>query len=37
VTIDRRYDIRSYLEGAEELADEMVDRGADELLQEAAD
>ena len=37
VTIDRRYDIRSYLEGAEELADEMVDRGSDELLREAAD
>ena len=37
VTIDRRYDIRSYLEGAEELADEMVDRGAGELLREAAD
>jgi len=37
VTIDRRYGIRSYLEGAEELADEMIERGADELLREAAD
>jgi hydroxymethylbilane synthase len=37
ISLDRRYDIRSYLEGAEELADEMVDRGADELLREAAD
>ena len=37
VNIDRRYDVRSYLEGAEELAEEMVDRGADELLQEAAE
>jgi hydroxymethylbilane synthase len=37
ISLDRRYDIRSYLEGAEEIADEMVDRGADELLREAAD
>jgi hydroxymethylbilane synthase len=37
INIDRRYDIRSYIEGAEELADEMVNRGAKELLREAAE
>ncbi|MDZ7687592.1 MAG: hydroxymethylbilane synthase [Halobacteriales archaeon] len=37
VSLDRRYDVRSYIEGAEELADEMVERGADELLREAED
>jgi len=37
VNLDRRYDVRSYIEGAEELADEMIDRGAKELLREAAD
>jgi hydroxymethylbilane synthase len=37
VNLDRRYDVRSYIEGAEELAEEMIDRGAKELLREAAD
>lgn len=37
VNLDRRYDVRSYIEGAEELSDELVERGADELLREAAD
>jgi len=37
VNLDRRYDVRSYIEGAEELADEMIDRGAKDLLREAAD
>ena len=37
VNLDRRYDIRSYIEGAEEIAEEMIDRGAKELLREAAD
>ena len=37
INIDRRYDVRSYIEGAEELAEEMVNRGAKELLREAAD
>lgn len=37
VSLDRRYDVREYIEGAEEIAEEMVDRGADELLREAAE
>ena len=37
VNLDRRYDIRSYIEGAEEIAEEMIERGAKELLREAAD
>jgi len=36
VSLDRRYDAESYIEGAREIADEMVDRGADELLREAS-
>jgi len=37
VSLDRRYDVREYIEGAEELAEEMIDRGAKDLLREAAD
>jgi hydroxymethylbilane synthase len=37
VSLDRRYPVESYIEGAEEMAGEMVDRGADELLREASE
>jgi len=37
VNLNRRYDLRSYIEGAKEIADEMIDRGAKELLRGAAD
>ncbi|MFP4188262.1 MAG: hydroxymethylbilane synthase [Halobacteriales archaeon] len=37
VSLDRRYSVESYIEGAHEMADEMVDRGADELLREASE
>ena len=37
VSLDRRYPVESYIEGAEEMAGEMIDRGADELLQEASE
>jgi len=37
VNIDRRYPLQSYIEGAEEFADEMVERGADELVREASE
>lgn len=36
VNIDRRYPVQSYIEGAEEFADEMVKRDADELVREAS-
>jgi hydroxymethylbilane synthase len=36
VSLERRYPAESYLEGAREMAGEMVDRGADELLKEAS-
>lgn len=37
VSLDRRYDVREYLEGAREIADEMIDRDADEILREASE
>jgi hydroxymethylbilane synthase len=37
VSLERRYPVESYIEGAREMADEMVDRGADELLREASE
>ncbi len=37
VSLDRRYPVESYIEGAEEMACEMVDRGADEILREASE
>jgi hydroxymethylbilane synthase len=36
VNLDRRYDVESYIEGAREMAGEMLDRGADELIREAS-
>jgi hydroxymethylbilane synthase len=37
VSLDRRYPVESYIEGAKEIAGEMVDRGAGELLREASE